>query len=504
MTLITIKHINRMYLLGYDIGSSSVKACLVEAASGKIIASDFYPKEEMKITAVKPGWAEQEPEEWWSNLKNAHQSVMTKSGVKSEDIKAIGITWQMHGLVLVDKDQKVLRPSIIWCDSRAVPYGEKAFDAIGHEKCLSHLLNSPGNFTASKLAWVKEHEPEIFQKIDKLMLPGDYIAMKLSGDAVMTIEGLSEGMFWDFKNKCLSEDVLNYYGIPKSFFPEIKPIFGLQGEVSAAAAKELGLKEGTPITYRAGDQPNNALSLNVFNPGEIASTAGTSGVVYGVLDQLDYDKKSRVNTFAHVNYTEELTRLGVLLCINGTGILNSWLKRNLALDGLSYSDMNNLAAQSTIGANGVSIIPFGNGAERVLENKEVNCSIHGINFNVHNKADLLRAAQEGIVFSYEYGMEIMKEMGMNIHLIRAGYANMFLSPLFAQTLASVSGATIELFNTDGAAGAAKGAGMGARIYASNDEAFGSLEKLSVIEPESDRMTQYREAYQRWKELTNKN
>lgn len=489
-----------MYLLGYDIGSSSVKACLVEAASGKIIASDFYPKEEMKITAIKPGWAEQEPEDWWSNLKNAHQSIMTKSGVKSEDIKAIGITWQMHGLVLVDKDQKVLRPSIIWCDSRAVSYGEKAFDAIGHERCLSHLLNSPGNFTASKLAWVKEHEPEIFQKIDKIMLPGDYIAMKLSGDAVMTIEGLSEGMFWDFKNKCLSEDVLSYYGIPKSFFPEIKPIFGLQGEVSAPAAKELGLKKGTPITYRAGDQPNNALSLNVFNPGEIASTAGTSGVVYGVLDQLDYDKKSRINTFAHVNYTEEVTRLGVLLCINGTGILNSWLKRNLALDGMSYNDMNNLAAQSTIGANGVSVIPFGNGAERVLENKEVNCSIHGINFNVHNKADLLRAAQEGIVFSYEYGMEIMKEMGMNIHLIRAGYANMFLSPLFAQTLASVSGATIELFNTDGAAGAAKGAGMGAGIYASNDEAFGSLEKLSVIEPESDKENQYREAYQRWKEL----
>lgn len=491
-----------MYLLGYDIGSSSVKACLVEAASGKIIASDFYPKEEMKITAVKPGWAEQEPEEWWSNLKNAHQSIMTKSGIKAEDIKAIGITWQMHGLVLVDKDQKVLRPSIIWCDSRAVPYGEKAFNAIGHEKCLSHLLNSPGNFTASKLAWVKEHEPEIFQKIDKLMLPGDYIAMKLSGDAVMTIEGLSEGMFWDFKNKCLSEDVLNYYGIPKSFFPEIKPIFGVQGEVSDGAAKELGLKEGTPITYRAGDQPNNALSLNVFNPGEIASTAGTSGVVYGVLDQLDYDKKSRVNTFAHVNYTEELTRLGVLLCINGTGILNSWLRRNLALDGLSYADMNSLAAQSSIGANGISIIPFGNGAERVLENKEVNCSIHGINFNVHDKADLLRAAQEGIVFSYEYGMEIMKEMGMNIHLIRAGYANMFLSPLFAQTLASVSGATIELFNTDGAAGAAKGAGMGVGIYASNDEAFGSLEKRSVIEPESDKTSQYRDAYQRWKELIN--
>lgn len=489
-----------MYLLGYDIGSSSVKACLVEANTGKIVASDFYPKEEMEITAVKAGWAEQAPEEWWKNLKLAHESIIKQSGVKAEDIKAIGITWQMHGLVLVDKNQQVLRPSIIWCDSRAVPYGEKAFKAIGEEKCLSHLLNSPGNFTASKLAWVKEHEPHIFEKIDKLMLPGDYIAMKLSGDIAMTIEGLSEGMFWDFKNQSVSEDVLNYYGIPKSFIPEIKPIFGIQAEVSAQAAKELGLKEGTPITYRAGDQPNNAASLNVFNPGEIASTAGTSGVVYGVLDKLDYDTRSRVNTFAHVNYTPDQTRLGVLLCINGTGILNSWLRRNLAVEGLSYNDMNNLAAQSPIGAKGLSIIPFGNGAERVLENKEVNCSIHGVNFNIHNKADLLRAGQEGIVFSYEYGMEIMKEMGMNVHLIRAGHANMFLSPVFAQTLANVSGATIELFNTDGAAGAAKAAGMGVGIYASNEEAFSSLTKIAVIEPETNKKAQYRDAYERWKSL----
>lgn len=489
-----------MYLLGYDIGSSSVKVCLVNADSGDIVASDFYPKKEMKITAVKPGWAEQDPSEWWANLKMAHRAVMQQSEVRAEDIKAIGITWQMHGLVLVDKDQNVLRPSIIWCDSRAVPYGEKAFKTIGEEKCLSHLLNSPGNFTASKLAWVKENEPHIYEKIDKLMLPGDYIAMKLSGDAAMTIEGLSEGIFWDFKNQSLSEDVLNYYGIPKSFFPKIKPIFGLQGQVSASAAKELGLKEGTPITYRAGDQPNNALSLNVFNPGEIASTAGTSGVVYGVLGEVNYDPKSRVNTFAHVNYTKELTRLGILLCINGTGILNSWLKHNLALEGLSYNDMNKLAAQSEIGAKGISIIPFGNGAERVLENKDVNCSIHGINFNIHDKKDILRAAQEGIVFSYQYGMEVMKDMGMDIRLIRAGYANMFLSPLFSQTLASISGTTIELFNTDGSAGAAKGAGMGLGIYASNDEAFASLKKLSVVAPEANKASQYKEAYEKWKSL----
>ncbi|MDH6309916.1 xylulokinase [Dysgonomonas sp. PFB1-18] len=489
-----------MYLLGYDIGSSSVKVCLVHADTGKIVASDFFPKEEMAIKAVKSGWAEQDPADWWTNLKLAHQSVMQKSGAKGEDIQAIGITWQMHGLVLVDKDKNVLRDSIIWCDSRAVPYGEKAFQAIGEEKCLSHLLNSPGNFTASKLAWVKENEPHVYDKIDKLMLPGDYIGMKLTGDIVVTIEGMSEGIFWDFKTNTLSEDVLNYYGIPKSFFPEIKPIFGIQGYVSSEAAKELGLKEGTPVSYRAGDQPNNALSLNVFEPGEIASTAGTSGVVYGVLDQLNYDKLSRVNTFAHVNYTPELVRLGVLLCINGTGILNSWLKRNLALEGLSYSDMNNLAAQSPVGSKGISIIPFGNGAERVLGNKDVNCSMHGINFNIHDKKDILRAAQEGIVFSYEYGMEIMREMGMNINTVKAGYANMFLSPIFAQTLASVSDVTIELYNTDGAAGAAKGAGIGIGLYATPQEAFASLEKLAVIEPEHGKKAEYREAYRQWRNL----
>ncbi|WP_294246673.1 FGGY family carbohydrate kinase [uncultured Chryseobacterium sp.] len=486
-----------MYLLGYDIGSSSVKVCLIEASSGKVIASEFSPKKEMKITAIHPGWAEQNPVDWWTNLKLAHEAVMHESGVHPEDIKGIGITWQMHGLILVDKDQNLLRPSIIWCDSRAVPYGERAFKAIGEEKCLSHLLNSPGNFTASKLAWVKENEPELFEKIDKIMLPGDYIAMRLSGQIGMTIEGLSEGIFWDFKNNCISEDIIRYYGIPESFFPEIVPTFGIQATVSAAAARELGLKEGTPISYRAGDQPNNALSLNVFNPGEIASTAGTSGVVYGVLDQLEYDKLSRVNTFAHVNYTPEQTRLGVLLCINGTGILNSWLKHNFATSLSSYGDMNDMASLSPIGSKGLSIIPFGNGAERVLENKDTSCSIHGINFNIHSKGDILRAAQEGIVFSYEYGMNIMRNIGMDIQVIRAGNANMFLSSIFRQSLASVSNAVIELYDTDGAVGAARAAGMGIGFYADSKEAFASLEKIAVIEPEHEKQEQYTEAYSRW-------
>ena len=485
-----------MYLLGYDIGSSSVKASLVDAQSGKCVASAFYPKSEAAIIAVKPGWAEQEPASWWENLKLATADIMASSAVCPKDIKAIGISYQMHGLVCVDKDKNPLRPSIIWCDSRAVPYGQKAFDALGHEQCLSHLLNSPGNFTASKLAWVKENEPELYSKIYKIMLPGDFIAMKLTGEICTTISGLSEGMMWDFSESRTAKMLLDHYGIDESLIPEIRPTFAEQGRVSAAAAAELGLAEGIPVTYRAGDQPNNALSLNVFNPGEIASTAGTSGVVYGVLGEVNYDPKSRVNTFAHVNHTPEQTRLGVLLCINGTGILNSWMKRNVAPEGISYAEMNDLAATAPIGSSGVSILPFGNGAERMLENREVGSSIHGVNFNVHSKAHLLRAAQEGIVFSFKYGIEVMEQMGMNVNKIHAGHANMFLSPIFRETLAGVTGAVIDLYDTDGSVGAAKGAGIGAGIYKDNSEAFATLEKLAVIEPA--RQDEYAQAYELWK------
>ncbi len=487
------------YLLGFDVGSSSVKASLVDVETGQCAATAFYPEREAPIKAVKAGWAEQDPQMWWDNAKLSLKKIMSEAGAKGEQIKAIGISYQMHGLVCVDKDQQVLRDSIIWCDSRAVPYGEKAFNRLGAEQCLGHLLNSPGNFTAAKLAWVKENEPTLYEKIYKVMLPGDYIAMKLSGEINTTISGLSEGMFWDFKEKAPAKFLLDEFGFSEDLIADIVPTFSVQSTVSKAAAEELGLKEGTPISYRAGDQPNNALSLNVFNPGEIASTAGTSGVVYGVLGEVNYDKLSRVNTFAHVNYTQELDRLGVLLCINGTGILNAWVRRNVAPEGISYADMNVMMENVPIGSEGVTIIPFGNGAERVLENREIGCSINGVNFNKHSKAHIMRAAQEGIVFSFCYGMEIMEKMGMDIRKIHAGRANMFLSEIFRNTLAGVSGATIELYETDGSVGAAKGAGMGCGLYRNNDEAFATLKKLAVIEPDEAKRGEYLNAYARWKE-----
>jgi xylulokinase len=486
------------YFLGIDIGSSSVKVTLFNGENGQVVASNHAPQTEAPIQSPQPGWAEQNPEDWWKYMKTALHQVLSSSNVSSEEIKAIGITYQMHGLVLVDKDLQVLRPAIIWCDSRAIPYGNKAFDTLGHEYCLQHLLNSPGNFTAAKLAWVKENEPEIFDHIYKYMLPGDYIAMRMTGEVRTTISGLSEGMFWDYTNSCISDDLMTFFGFSKEIAAELVPTFGEQGRLTASIADELGLKAGTPVCYRAGDQPNNAFSLNVLNPGEIAATAGTSGVVYGISDQIQSDPKSRINMFAHVNHTAAQPRIGVMHCTNGVGIQNAWMKRLVAPDK-SYDQFNEMAAIVPVGSEGVTILPFGNGAERILENRIIDASIHGINFNHHNANTLARATQEGVAFSFCYGMSIMQSVAMDVKVIRAGMANMFLSPVFRTTLASVTNAVIELYNTDGSIGAAVGAALGSDFYKTPQEAFGFLRKIEVVEPDRNHHNQYLEAYRRWVE-----
>ena len=488
-----------MLLLGIDLGSSSVKASVIDGESGKCLATAFYPHDEMKIIALKSGWAEQDPDLWWSNLKSSILDCNNQLGTKKNNIGAIGISYQMHGLVTVDKDLKVLRRSIIWCDSRAVKYGEKAFNSLGRDFCLSHLLNSPGNFTAAKLAWMKENEPGLFEKINKIMLPGDYIAMKMTGDVITTFTGLSEGIFWDFINNRLSGEIINFFGFSPDIFPEQKASFSVQGYLKKNIASELGLPSGIPVSYRAGDQPNNALSLNVLNPGEVAATAGTSGVIYGVTDQKKFDPQSRVNTFLHVNHSSDNQRLGVLLCINGTGILNSWLKRNTGIN-LSYDEMNSLASSVAPGCDGLTILPFGNGAERILMNRDIGCHITGLDFNRHSNAHLYRAAQEGIAFSFRYGFDIMKETGIDPGVIRAGMTNMFQSTVFREALSCITNVEIHLYNTDGSIGAARGAGIGCGYYKSEKEAFAGLKPVGETIPDKSKTGAYEEAYLKWKNL----
>jgi xylulokinase len=483
-------------LLGLDIGSSFVKASIIEIERGLLKTASYSPETEMEILSPRPGHAEQDPETWWKAVLACLDKIKS-AGIRLDEIEAIGISYQMHGLVVVGKDLRPLRPSIIWCDSRAVTTGEKAFDAIGHDLCLKRFMNSPGNFTASKLAWVKKNEPGIYKKIYKFMLPGDYIALKLSGEATTTPAGLSEGILWDYTDSAPAKLILDYFAIDERLIPEIRPSFGLQCVISRNAACETGLKEGIPVAYRAGDQPNNAFSLNVLNPGETATTAGTSGVVYGVSNKPVYDAESRVNGFLHVNHSAKAGRYGILMCINGTGILNSWLKHNMP--GLSYEEMNRLAATVAPGSEGLVILPYGNGAERTLSNINPGVSVRGLDLIRHTKAHLLRAAQEGIVFALKYGMEIMEGMGIKAETIRAGHANMFLSNVFCEAFACATGANVELFSTDGAQGAARGAGIGSNAYGSFADAFTGLEIISKIEPARGLADAYGQAYALWKQ-----
>ena len=486
-----------MYSIGYDVGSSSVKAALLNLETGETVASSFSPKQEMPISAPRPGWAEQDPEMWWKNLVIVTHEILSNAKIQSDTIKAIGISYQMHGLVVVDKDARVLRPSIIWCDSRAVEIGRRAFDSIGKEHCLDSLLNSPGNFTASKLRWVRENELNIYAGIHKFMLPGDYVALRMTGEMTTTISGLSEGILWNFKDDSEAQVLLKHYDIDKGLVSSLVPTFGEQGRLSGKTARELGLSAGIPVSYRAGDQPNNAFSLNVLEPGEIAATAGTSGVVYGVSGTVKYDPASRVNSFAHVNHTGKERRIGVLLCINGTGIAMSWLRRTLGKKSVDYATLDAQAARVPVGSEGVIVLPFGNGAERMLEDHDVGAEVLNVNFNIHSDAHLVRAVQEGIACSFRYGMDIMKSMGIKPNVIRAGYANMFLSPVFRQALADIANVTIELYNTDGAQGSARGAAVGAGLFGSPKEAFQGLAKTKTIEPQNAERGRAEDLFGRW-------
>ncbi|MFZ9982735.1 MAG: xylulokinase, partial [Cyclobacteriaceae bacterium] len=482
-------------LLGLDIGSSSVKAALVDDRSGKTIAMAMAPATEMKIDSPFPGWAEQDPVSWWNYTVEAIQQLKSNHSAVVASVKAIGISYQMHGLVAVDENNLPVRPSIIWCDSRAVKTGAQADKALGHEWCLEHLLNSPGNFTASKLAWVKENEPHIFSRIKKIMLPGDYIALRLTAELCTTDTGLSEGVFWDFIEGKPSQKLLSHYGFDSDLLAPVSPVFSIQGKVTAEVSQLTGIPAGTPVSYRAGDQPNNAFSLNVLHPGETAATAGTSGVIYSITERNVSDPQSRVNTFLHVSHTSDLQRNGVLLCINGTGILNSWLRRTLG--GLSYEDMNQLAGGVPVGSDGLQFYPFGNGAERVLGNKNPGASMLNLDLNRHGQAHLLRAAQEGIVFSMFYGFEVLRQMGVETTVVRAGRANMFLSPLFREAFVNTLQVPLELYDTNGAVGAAIGAGVGAGIFESFPDAFRGLHLLHTEEPDPKIIPEYRDAARNW-------
>ena len=485
-----------MFYIGYDIGSSSIKIALLNAKNNKEVALVSEPKGEMKIEALRPNWAEQSPDLWWEHLCIGTKRILFENKINPNQVLGVGISYQMHGLVILDKNKKVLRDAIIWCDSRAVEIGNKAAEEIGKKKYGQHLLNSPGNFTASKLKWVKENEPKIYEQAAFFMLPGDFIAFKLSGEILTSINGLSEGILWDYKDKKIADWLLDYYDLDPNLIPPLVENFQNQGGITSAASKATGLPKGISINYRAGDQPNNALSLNVLRPGEIAATGGTSGVLFAVKDYATTKEFTKVNHFAHVNYSKENPRIGTLLCINGVGILYNWLKK--ITGNKDYHTMNLFASEASIGSENLLVLPFGNGSERMLDNSNLGAHFNNLNLNVHNKKHLYRAALEGIAFSFVYGAEIMKQDGVKTKVIRAGNDNLFQSKIFAETISNLLEQPIEIYSTTGAIGAARAASINNGIN-SIESLINNLIRVEYVEPKTNNDAYYA-AYQNWKKI----
>ena len=484
-----------MYNLGLDIGTSFIKAALTECSSGNKVNLVSEPSSEQEIIVLKDGWAEQNPEIWWKNTCLAIKNLISLNNINPSLISGIGISYQMHGLVLLDSKGNSLRNSIIWCDDRAVDIGKQAFTELGQIKCINQLLNSPANFTASKLKWVKNNENELYNKIYKFMLPGDYIAYRLSGEMTTTKTGLSEAMLWDYKNNSVADFLLKHYEIDSSLIPEIVPTFGFQCKLNKKGSSECGLLEDIPIYYRAGDQPNNALSLNVLKPGEIATTAGTSGVVFAVTDNVKTNESERINNFLHVNINNSIS-LGKLLCINGAGIQYAKLKNELNID--SYVEMNKLSSVVEVGSEQLTYLPFGNGSERMLNNINVGSNMLNFDINVHKKEHIIRATLEGIAFAFVYGMQILINDGVKPKVIRAGNDNLFKSKVFGDTISTLINTDIEIYETTGAIGAARAVDLRNGDFNKFGNNIIDNDFLKTFSPQSN-LNDYKNAYNLWVE-----
>ena len=310
-----------------------------------------------------------------------------------------------------------------------------------------------------------------------------------------TKTGLSEGMLWDYKNNSVADFLLKYYEIDSSLIPKIVPTFGFQCKLNKKGSSECGLLEDIPIYYRAGDQPNNALSLNVLNPGEIAATAGTSGVVFAVTDNVKTNESERINNFLHVNINNSIS-LGKLLCINGAGIQYAKLKNELNIN--SYDEMNKLSSVVEVGSKQLTYLPFGNGSERMLNNINVGSKMLNFDINIHKKEHVIRATLEGIAFAFVYGMQILINDGVKPKVIRAGNDNLFKSKVFGETISTLINTDIEIYETTGAFGAARAVDLRNRDFNKFENNIIENDFLRTFSPQPN-LNDYKNAYNLWVE-----
>ncbi len=474
------------YLLGVDIGTSGTKTVLFDVA-GNTIMSDL---QEYPLYQPKVGWAEQDPEDWWRAVYTSINNVVFKSGVKAEEIKGVGLSGQMHGAVLLDGNNNVLRKSIIWCDQRSSAECEQITSLIGKERLIEITANPAlTGFTASKVMWVKNNEPDIYEKVRKILLPKDYIRYKLTGEFATEVSDASGMQFMDIANRKWSDEVLTKLGIDKSYLADLYESQEISGRINSGSAKLTGLKEDTPVVGGAGDQAAGAIGNGIVKPGIISSTIGTSGVVFAYSDKVTIDPKGRVHTFCHaVPGTWHI--MGVT---QGAGLSLKWFRDNFCIEEKRVAElmgvdpyvlMDKEAEKVEAGCSGLIYLPYLMG-ERT---PHLDPNARGVFFGLsakHEKPDMLRAVMEGVVYSLADCLGIIKEMGVDVSEVRASGGG-GKSKIWRQMQADVFGSSICTINSSEgpALGVALLAGVGAGVYSSVGEACDSIIKV-VTEQKAD-------------------
>lgn len=491
------------YLIGIDLGTSGVKTVLFDE-SGKPVASSTV---EYPLYQPNLGWAEQDPEDWWKGTCESINNVMLKSGVNKQDVKGVGLSGQMHGAVLLDKNDKVLRKAIIWCDQRSAAECDQITQLVGKERLIEITANPAlTGFTASKVMWVKNNEPQIFEKIAKILLPKDYIRLRLTGEYATEVSDASGMQFMNIAQRKWSSEVLGKLEISESMLGKMYESQEVTGKVTASAAAITGLNEGTIVVGGAGDQAAGAVGNGIVKPGVVSSTIGTSGVVFAYTDKLTIDPLGRVHTFCHaVPNTYHI--MGVT---QGAGLSLKWFRDNFCMEELMTAELSNIDVYKLLDAEAENITPCSDGlvylpylmGERT---PHLDPDARGVFFGLtakHTKPHFVRSIMEGVTYSLRDCLEIIRGMGVEVSEVRASGGG-GKSKIWRQMQADVFGTNINrIFSDEGPAlGVAILAGVGAGIYDSVPQACSNVIKVKdSLPPISENIKKYDDFYKLYVQL----
>ena len=486
-----------MHFLGIDVGTGGTRAVLVDA-SGKVVASESAEHAPFRSTFA--GWAEQDPEDWWRAAQQAIRAVLHAANCPAGDVRAIGLTGQMHGAVLLDSQGAVLRPSLIWCDTRSAPQCEWLDATLGRERIIELTCNPAlPNFTLTKILWVREHEPEVFARIAHILCPKDYVRYRLSGRYAMDVQEASGTLLLDVTHRRWSTEMAEACGIPMKWLPELFESAEVCAEVSQQAAAATGLLAGTPIVAGAGDQGAGAVGMGILRPGSVSATIGTSGVVFAATDRPVRDPLGRLHTFCHA----VPGRWHVMGVTQAAGLSLRWVRDVLGPEfgardqhaALPYEQLLTLAAQAPAGSDGVFWAPYLVGERTPHLDPNARAAFVGITA-AHGQAHLVRAVLEGVAYSLRDTFTLFAELDIPVRGVRLGGGGA-RGPLWRQIQADIYGRPVEiLVAEEGAAyGAALLAGVGAGQWPDVDTACDNCIKIAEqIEPDPAARFEYEQGY----------